>query len=339
MSVYLGRHILSLLGLANGRLYLLRLKIYLQPYRRNTPLLLKMAELVGTIVAATQAVEYCLKLYEFFQRVAAANATLQRYLDIIQESQLLLKAVVANPSLQHPEIRNCTDTLIDTIKTIQVPHSYQRKNRFFTSIAFVFKQKHYEEIFSSLEKKKSTLSLHIANSNTTILNDIRAEVERLSESRQPAHILVESPEDIDMGTGNVNNKGSATSLSPTPPRSRSSSFAGMDDEKKQHGDQSTVVAMRHNPDVTPAEFQNNHHTGTGTQIVGTLVENTEPRVTGEHLVKITSNWAARNNRMSGKGDQIVGQYTKKGCLPIQFAGTYMDNVKTNKGDQIIGLRL
>ncbi|KAI1082430.1 hypothetical protein F5B20DRAFT_531244 [Whalleya microplaca] len=314
-----------------------------------------MAELLGTIVAVAQAADYCLLICAFFRTVIGATATLRRYLDDIQESQCVLREVATNPSLQTTEIKRYTTELIGTIEAIQVPRDYQNRNRFLASITFAVKQKHYGEIFSLLEKKKITLLLYIANSNSTVLGDIRVQVERLRI--QSAHHLTENSNNYNMDmtknskqelpeclrTGfESSDSGYTSAMSSTPPASaefHSSPFPRVEDEEAEYGCQFDSNSTKPDTDAPSVELQNNHHTGAGMQILGTMIESKENRVTSKQLLKITSKFNVMNNKMSGVGDQVVGQYIKKGCLPMPFAGNYKGNIKTNKGDQVIGLRL
>ncbi|KAI1448353.1 hypothetical protein F5Y02DRAFT_305157 [Annulohypoxylon stygium] len=234
-----------------------------------------MAELIGTIAAATQAADYCLKLYVYLQRAIEAITTLQRHRVVIQELHLLLKKISENSSLQTTEIHNSTKALLTIIETIKVPDSPEKRNRFLTSIVFVFKKKLYDEKFSLIEKEKSTLSLCIENINSSILNDIRGEVQRLRHG--PIHDPV----------GN-------------------SSYLISDSEHKGIGRQMLGITIRKNSSqvidqgVIKIDVVQNRHTGDGDQIVGQLVEEgCKPMRFAGQLI---------GNKKSNKGDQVIGLY-------------------------------
>ncbi|KAI1094614.1 hypothetical protein F5B19DRAFT_18659 [Rostrohypoxylon terebratum] len=232
-----------------------------------------MAELIGTIAAATQTAEYCLKLCVYLQRTIGAITTLHRYRAMIQELQLLLEKVSANSSLQTTEIHNSTRTLRTIIETIQVPDSPEKKNRLLTSIVFVFRKRLYDETFSMIEREKSTLSLCIQSINSSILDEVRRDVRCLSNG-------------------------------PIPNSVGNSSLFASGNEHKGTGRQVLGITIKNkhsrvtDQDVVKFNMIKNRHTGNGDQIVGQVVgEGCKPvRFTGKFI----------GNEKSNKGDQIIG---------------------------------
>ncbi|XXH03447.1 hypothetical protein Hte_009849 [Hypoxylon texense] len=284
-----------------------------------------MAELVGTVVAAAQAAEYCLKLYTFFDRAVRATDTLQRYLNIIQESRQLLTQISTNPSLQTIEIQNCTNTFLDIIKTINVPDNPQKRNRLLTSIVLAIKQKQYDEAFALLEEKKSTLSLYIATSHSTVLSDIQADVRHIRS--QSVQNLLDARKDHD----------TSTMFKTTGYR-----LGGGDGSSvhTQTATPATPADTNRNADSENGEarFENNVSDTSGVQTVGVELS-PGSKVTNRELLEITKNHEYIANKSKGEGDQVVGLYAKRGARPRAFAGKFKDNSNHNQGDQVVGIRL
>ncbi|XDG01198.1 hypothetical protein ABKA04_000813 [Annulohypoxylon sp. FPYF3050] len=232
-----------------------------------------MAELIGTIAAASQTAEYCLKLYAYLQRAIGAITTLHRYRVVIQELHLLLEKVSENSSLQTTEIHNSTKTLLTIIETIRVPDSPEKRNRLLTSIVFVFRKRLYDETFSMIEREKSTLSLYIESINSSILDEVRRDVQRLSNG--PTHNPV----------GN-----SSVFISGSEHKGTGRQMLGITVEKHS----SRVIDQ----EVIKLNVIKNKHTGDGDQVVGQVVgEGRKPvRFTGKFI----------GNEKSNKGDQIIG---------------------------------
>lgn len=304
-----------------------------------------MAELVGTIVAAAQAAEYCLKLYTFFDRALRATDTLQRYLNIIQESHLLLAQISINPSLQTAEIQKCTNTFFDIIKSIDVPDNPQKKSRLLASIAIAVKQKRYDEIFALLEEKKLTLSLFIANSNSTLLNDIQADVKHLRIQSDQG--LIKTSVCHDMTTQIANESRRLQSPNDTrnyfePRDSTYGTVASLPSpdlqliKQRERRLRHAADKMSQSTDNKTPLFKGNENRGSATQVVGTSISKDTP-LTDKQLVEMTSGMKQVGNKQRGTGEQVIGQRVRAGATPRKFGGLYSKNVNYNTGDQIIGL--
>ncbi|KAK8139464.1 hypothetical protein PG984_002844 [Apiospora sp. TS-2023a] len=121
-----------------------------------------MADVLALVVSAAQVAEYCLKLCGLFDQLYHATETSRSYQQRIQELAPLLQKIQQEPSFNTPEILSCTQSLAATLEPFTFLNK-KRSRRFLSSIAFVVREKRFSRIFDSIEEKKSTLSLYIAN--------------------------------------------------------------------------------------------------------------------------------------------------------------------------------
>ncbi|KAI1734357.1 hypothetical protein F4680DRAFT_343815 [Xylaria scruposa] len=138
-----------------------------------------MAEILGTIVAGAQVVDYSLQIYNTINSIADAARNSERYREIGEQLKEIIEKVRDSPHLQTPVILRCTDQLITTINDTHRELCRRRKNHLLASISFAMKQKKYDKIFDDIEQQKSTLALYITQLNTEKLGEISPTVNKI----------------------------------------------------------------------------------------------------------------------------------------------------------------
>ncbi|KAI1198612.1 hypothetical protein F5X97DRAFT_342512 [Nemania serpens] len=138
-----------------------------------------MAEVLGTIIAGAQAVDYSLQIFNTINSIADAARNSERYREIAEQLKEIIEKVRDSPHLQTPIILRCTTQLITTINDTH-QRLYRRKpNQLLASISFVMKQKKYDKIFDDIEQQKSTLALYISQLNNEKLGEISPTVDKI----------------------------------------------------------------------------------------------------------------------------------------------------------------
>ncbi|KAI0549720.1 hypothetical protein F4679DRAFT_545330 [Xylaria curta] len=138
-----------------------------------------MAEILGTVIAGAQAVDYSLQIYNTINSIADAARNSERYRETGEQLKEIIETVRGSPHLQTPIILRYTDQLITTINDTHRRLCRRRKNQLLASISFAMKQKKYDKIFDDIEQQKSTLALYITQLNTEKLGEISPTVNKI----------------------------------------------------------------------------------------------------------------------------------------------------------------
>ncbi|KAI8624474.1 hypothetical protein F5Y19DRAFT_467813 [Xylariaceae sp. FL1651] len=226
-----------------------------------------MANLLGTIVAGAQALDYALQFCDVIEKVVNAAGNKKRYQQTSQQLIGILQQIRASPHLQTPEILNCTKDLMSTVDDVYSTLSRRRRNRLVASIAFVIKQKNYDDIFTHLEHQKATLALHISHRNTNTLgdltitsNDIWAKVQSFQqkslldariEAEPPVSLSSTSSERLNVETSNRHQRNDTDEFESLD--SNSQSFSHLNDHNNEniHSYRTQLCLTRQGRDSSP----------------------------------------------------------------------------------------
>ncbi|KAI1363842.1 hypothetical protein F5Y08DRAFT_231893 [Xylaria arbuscula] len=302
-----------------------------------------MAEVLGTVVAGAQVVDYSLQIYDTINSIVNAARKSERYREIGEQLKEIIQKIRDSPHLQTPIILRCTDQLIATINDTHRGLCKHRRNQFLSSISFVMKQKKYDKLFDDIEQQKSTLALYISQLNTEKLGEISPTIDKIwiqlqrdSEQHETDSIIDEKGETTtSCQIGNHSQIEGKTHSSNLPKLALPEVETTPDDNS-----QKTSPAYSPPPMSSLAtEFKGNTHSGSGVQTVGIQIGPgvSLTRETDVKILKATSNFRAHANVFTGQGTQVIGQFVQPGATPREFAGRYYNNHHKGSGDQVVGI--
>lgn len=140
-----------------------------------------MAEVVGVVAAAAQLTGACLSLIQLTERIKGASSMLSNYQSQFQELHNLSISIAQNPLLQTEEIFSHTQSLLSFIRSSSLELHLQR-GLISRTWYLIRREKQLAETASSLERRKSSLSLTINDIQARALYDIRSNVKQLSDT-------------------------------------------------------------------------------------------------------------------------------------------------------------
>ncbi|KAH6700942.1 hypothetical protein EV126DRAFT_253513 [Verticillium dahliae] len=138
-----------------------------------------MAEVIGIIAAAIQLAGACMRLLETIRKIKGSSKTLKRYQNQLQDLRDLSATITQNPILQTPEVKAHTQSLLALISE----HNFEtllRKPRLLRNLQFLNTQRDLLDIFDTIEKGKTSLSLVILSIEAKALDQIRVDVKSMA---------------------------------------------------------------------------------------------------------------------------------------------------------------
>ncbi|CEI68319.1 hypothetical protein FVEN_g5511 [Fusarium venenatum] len=141
-----------------------------------------MAELFGVAVSAAQLGAACCSLIDVLRKIRGCATVLKKYYNQLQELQSLSISISENPLLQTPEIGTQTRALLSTINNNCI-NSLLRKKKLLRAWGFLYREQDLLDIFVTLERQKSTLSLTIHQIQSKALYQIQTDIQRMSSNK------------------------------------------------------------------------------------------------------------------------------------------------------------
>lgn len=148
-----------------------------------------MAEVIGIIAAAFQLAGACMRLLETIRKIKGSSKTLKRYQNQLQDLRDLSATITQNPILQTPEVKAHTQSLLALISE----HNFEtllRKPRLLRNLQFLNTQRELLDIFDTIEKGKTSLSLVILSIQAKALDQIRVDVKSMAK---PGRLASQGP--------------------------------------------------------------------------------------------------------------------------------------------------
>ncbi|KAK8043409.1 hypothetical protein PG993_005839 [Apiospora rasikravindrae] len=336
-----------------------------------------MAELLGTVVAGAQAIDYCIQIYDVFRKIYHAAGNQKKYEATSLQLMDTLEQIQACPYLRTPLIIQCTKDVLEKLTDVHTNLSRPRKHEWAYSVVFVFKQKQYDQLFTHLEQKREIMALHIAQINTNALGRITASLSTIEDkiehySQQSSQRSeMESLNQIDsalsgestgFGQGRAPDEwhlwaSNVLELSRSCGRDKAYKSLEMprsclrssprclppkmlDDTMQQP----VRVEAHSNPseEIPDAQSESwlrgNIQRTDGPQVLGVDVC-AGSTATDTEILRVTSDLRIRNNVHAGNGTQVIGQRVRAGAKARCFSGTFCNNEHRGYGTQIVGLLL
>ena len=141
-----------------------------------------MAEIIGVAASATQLGTACFSLIDVLRKIKGGASTLKRYHEQLQELQSLSTCISQNPLLQTPEIGYQTTSLLSLIDNNCIT-SLLKKGRFLRTWGLLYREQDLLDIFTTLDRQKSTLSLAIEEIQSKTLYQIQIDIQNMAEKK------------------------------------------------------------------------------------------------------------------------------------------------------------
>ncbi|XEV05190.1 hypothetical protein FSHL1_010477 [Fusarium sambucinum] len=141
-----------------------------------------MAEIIGVAASAAQLGAACCSLIDILRKIRGCATVLKNYYNQLQELQSLSISISENPLLQTPEIETQTRALLSTINNNCI-NSLLRKKKLLRAWGFLYREQDLLDIFITLERQKSTLSLTIHQVQSKALYQIQTDIQRMSYNK------------------------------------------------------------------------------------------------------------------------------------------------------------
>ncbi|KAF5235244.1 hypothetical protein FAUST_7209 [Fusarium austroamericanum] len=154
-----------------------------------------MAEIIGVAASALQLGQACCSLIDILRKIKGCATVLRQYYDQLQELRNLSTSIHENPLLQTPEIGTQTKALLSTINNNCI-NSLLSKGKLFRAWGFLYREQDLLDIFVTLERQKSTLSLAIHQIQSKALYQIQTDIQRMASNK----VVEETPTKSKYGT-------------------------------------------------------------------------------------------------------------------------------------------
>ncbi|QPC78314.1 hypothetical protein HYE68_009066 [Fusarium pseudograminearum] len=141
-----------------------------------------MAEIIGVAASALQLGAACCSLIDILRKIKGCATVLKQYYDQLQELRDLSTSIYGNPLLQTPEIGTQTKALLSTINDNCI-NSLLRKGKLLRAWGFLYREQDLLDIFVTLERQKSTLSLAIHQIQSKALYQIQTDIQRMASNK------------------------------------------------------------------------------------------------------------------------------------------------------------
>ncbi|KAM0350327.1 hypothetical protein ACHAP4_009892 [Fusarium culmorum] len=141
-----------------------------------------MAEIIGVAASALQLGAACCSLIDILRKIKGCATVLRQYYDQLQVLQNLSTSICENPLLQTPEIGTQTKALLSTINDNCINYLL-RKGKILRAWGFLYREQDLLDIFVTLERQKSTLSLAIHQIQSKALYQIQTDIKRMTSNK------------------------------------------------------------------------------------------------------------------------------------------------------------
>ncbi|KAI1162717.1 hypothetical protein F5B18DRAFT_364532 [Nemania serpens] len=326
-----------------------------------------MAEIIGTIAAASQLAKYLTDICDVLYTSVNASRILENHKTHVHELRTICIVIRESPSLQTSEVTSCISQIVDAIDQ-SIIFSILKKPRSLRGIVFFISQKPLLEFFQRLESHKASLNLCVTATYASKINTINDTVQALYSAKNQA------PSRSAQTELNIENK--ISSLSSSMPKNTEANI-GKKVSKRRHQLPLESPAGSGQTAHTGTAYQgNNHESPSGhrhqpvpassaqpcqTAHTGTAYQgNNHEGPTGHHHVGPT--FSLRNKSWQGLkrafgGDRYESNDSKKGndgnwggqlksmhvgpeftehAEPEKTGGAYYHNVKHDDGLQQVG---
>jgi hypothetical protein len=144
-----------------------------------------MAEIVGVAATAAQLAMACLSLMDFVKKIKGGTSTLEKYHQQLQELKGLSTSISKNPLLQTPEIGLQTEAILSIINN-NCLLSLRHKSRLLRTWGFLLSEQDLLEDFTTLERRKTSLSLIVEQIQCRALYEIQADIRIMADRKLPS---------------------------------------------------------------------------------------------------------------------------------------------------------
>jgi len=138
-----------------------------------------MAEVLGIIASAVQLANYCAGIWNLTQDLRTSTSTLLRYQGLLEELQELSKSIINNEAFHTSDISSLVTSILNTVLTITDLTTLLKRPFIFRALVFLNEKKDIFSAFEVIEKKKSSLSLHMQIIQAEVLHDIRSSLSNM----------------------------------------------------------------------------------------------------------------------------------------------------------------
>ncbi|KAF2967018.1 hypothetical protein GQX73_g6535 [Xylaria multiplex] len=285
-----------------------------------------MAEIVGTIAAASQLAKYLVDICDVLYVSVNTSRILENHKVHVQELKTICTAIRESPSLQTSEVISCISQIIDAIDQ-SIIFSILKKPRSLRWFIFFISQKPLLEFFQRLESHKTSLNLCVTAIHTSKLNTIHDTVQALYSAKDQAPTRSAQAE--------LNTENEISDLSSSMPKCTEASGRNCHNQMPV-----ASSAERHRTAHTGTKYSGHNHEGaTGHHHVGPTVGSE----TGQKWKEVFGNDVYEHNnskngddRAGGSKTMHVGPEFEKGIKPEETGGAYISNVKYDNGLQQVG---
>lgn len=152
-------------------------------------------EVLGAAAAISQFLVQLIATVGLAKKLKGSSKSLKQYQDRLNSLKCLCEDIRNNPALRTEEVRRETQSILNIIDTHKHVSKLLKKGRLHRAIAFILQEQSFGDLFSTLEDKKTTLSLHVLSINCRALHDIHLFMNSMGVSHtfnQIKYILVSS---------------------------------------------------------------------------------------------------------------------------------------------------
>lgn len=141
-----------------------------------------MAEPFGILASAAQLASYCAGIWRLMQDIKGSTSSLQKYQREIKELQSLSESIAGNEIFHTSDIRGLVQSILTAISLLDLTALLQ-KPRIYRTWVFLIKKGDLLDLFDIIEKKKSSLALHMHLVQAETLNDIKTDISTMNEGK------------------------------------------------------------------------------------------------------------------------------------------------------------
>ncbi|RAL62207.1 hypothetical protein DID88_002691 [Monilinia fructigena] len=140
-----------------------------------------MAEVIGVIASTAQLAQYCGQLWALLKDIKRSTTALQRFQQQVRELQILSESISRNEAFHTSNIQNLVESILASVSVVD-PSSLLQRPWVPRTLTFLTKKGDFLDTIEAIEKKKSSLSLHMHIIEAEILNDIKKDISAMDRT-------------------------------------------------------------------------------------------------------------------------------------------------------------
>ncbi|KAA8569987.1 hypothetical protein MFRU_005g01460 [Monilinia fructicola] len=140
-----------------------------------------MAEVIGVIASTAQLAQYCGQVWALLQDIKGSTTALKRFQQQVRELEILSESISRNEAFHTSNIQNLVESILASVSVVD-PSSLLQRPWIPRTLTFLTKKGDFLDAIEAIEKKKSSLSLHMHIIETEILNDIKKDISTMDKT-------------------------------------------------------------------------------------------------------------------------------------------------------------